>query len=55
MKTGLIKGMIAGAMLGASAATVYGMMNWQTERRLGKAAASVGKTISDKAQTWFGK
>lgn len=55
MKKGLIKGMIAGAMLGASAATVYGMMNWQTERRMGKAAASMGRTISEKTQTWFGK
>lgn len=54
MKSGLIKGMVAGAVIGASAATVYGMMNWQTERRLGRAAANVGKTISEKTQTWFG-
>ena len=33
MKKGWIRGMIAGAMLGASAATVYGMMNWEQERR----------------------
>ena len=53
MKKGLVRGMIAGAVIGASAATVYGMMNWQTERKLGRAAIQVGKAISDKAQSWF--
>ena len=54
MKRGWIKGMIAGAVLGASAATVYGMMNWQVERKLGRAAMNAGRTMSEKVQDWFG-
>lgn len=55
MKAGVIRGMIAGSVIGASAATLYAMMNWQTERKLGRAAVNVGKAISEKAQNWFEK
>ncbi len=53
MSNGWLKGMVTGAILGASAATVYGMMNWQVERKLGRAAVNAGKTISEKTQNWF--
>ena len=42
------------SLLGASAATVYGMMNWQVERKLGRAAMNAGRTVSEKVQDWFG-
>lgn len=49
MKKGWVRGMIAGAMLGASAATVYGMMNWEQERRMGRFMMNAGHSIARKA------
>ena len=54
MKKSWVRGMIAGAMIGASAATVYGMMNWQTERKMARAAMNAGRAIMDKTHKMFG-
>ncbi len=53
MKKGWVRGMIAGAMLGASAATVYGMMNWEQERRMGRFMMNAGHAIAHKAGKMF--
>ena len=49
MKAGLIKGLIAGMLIGGSAATMYGVMNWKTERNWNRKAKQTGSWISDKA------
>ena len=49
MKGGLMKGLIAGMLIGGSAATVYGIMNWQTEKRWNRKVRQTGSWISDKA------
>ena len=49
MKGGLTKGLIAGMLIGGSAATIFGVMNWQTERKWNQKAKQTGSWISDKA------
>jgi hypothetical protein len=49
MKGGLMKGLITGMLIGGSAATVFGVMNWQTEKRWNQKARQTGSWISDKA------
>ena len=49
MKDGLMKGLITGMLIGGSAATVFGVMNWQTEKRWNRLAKQTGNWISDKA------
>ena len=48
-----MRGMIAGAIVGASAATVYGMMNWEQERRMGRFMMNAGHAIANKAGRMF--
>lgn len=50
MKGGLLKGLIAGMLIGGSAATVFGVMNWQTERSWNRKARQTGNWVSDKAE-----
>ena len=50
MKGGLMKGLIAGMLIGGSAATIFGIMNWQTERQWNRKAKQTGSWISDKAE-----
>ena len=45
--------MIAGAIVGASAATVYGMMNWEQERKMGRYMMNAGHAIVNKATKMF--
>ena len=33
MKRGMIKGLMTGMFIGGTAATMFGIMNWQTERK----------------------
>ena len=49
MKSGLMKGLIAGMLIGGSAATVFGVMNWRTEKKWNQKAKQTGSWISDKA------
>ena len=39
----------AGMLIGGSAATVFGIMNWQTERSWNRKARQTGSWISDRA------
>ena len=49
MRGGLMKGLLAGMLIGGSAATIFGVMNWQTERKWNQKAKQTGSWISDKA------
>lgn len=45
MKDGMIRGMLAGAIIGATAATAYGVMNWERERQWKNQAMRMGKRM----------
>ena len=49
MRGGLMKGLLAGMLIGGSAATIFGVMNWQTERKWNEKAKQTGSWIADKA------
>ena len=52
---GTVKGMVAGALLGGAAATLFGEMNWRTERTWCLQAQRVGDKMARKAGEMFGK
>ena len=45
----MMKGLITGMALGGAAATIFGVMNWQTERQWNRKARQTGSWISDRA------
>ena len=49
MTGGMMKGMVAGAILGATAATAFGVMNWDKERQWKNQAMRMGRTMLNKA------
>ena len=55
MRSGLVKGLIAGMLIGGSAATVYGVLNWQTEKKWNRKAKQTGSWISDRADEFSRK
>lgn len=50
MKAGTMRGMLTGALLGATAATAFGMMNWEKERAWKNKAVRMGRNALDKAE-----
>ena len=48
MKNGMIKGLMTGMLIGGAAATMYGVMNWQTERKWNQQLRRSGQWISRK-------
>jgi len=48
MKNGMIKGLITGAMIGGSAAMMYGIMNWQNARQMNMKMKRTGHWIASK-------
>ena len=48
MKHGMVRGLMAGMLIGGAAATMYGVMNWQTERRWNQKMRQGGKWLSMK-------
>lgn len=50
MNDGMMKGMLAGAIIGATAATAFGVMNWERERQWKNQAMRMGKTMLNKAE-----
>ena len=50
MKSGLMKGLITGMLIGGSAATIFGVMNWQTERKWNQQARRTGSWLGSKAE-----
>lgn len=55
MKGITFKGLMTGALIGGSAAMLYGIMNWQTERKWKAQARRTGNWVADKADSLFGK
>ena len=55
MKHGMVKGLITGALIGGSAAAVYGIMNWQTAKRMNRQVRKTGQWLSSKAESLTGK
>ena len=45
---GMVKGLITGAVIGGTAATMFGVMNWQTERRWNQKMRQGGKWMAAK-------
>jgi len=55
MKNGMTKGLITGMLIGGSAATILGVMNWKTERNWNMKARRTGKWIAGKADNLVSK
>lgn len=49
MKSGMMKGLITGALIGGSAAAMYGVMNWQTAKKMNQQMKKTGHWLSTKA------
>lgn len=52
---GTIKGLVTGALIGGAAATMFGVMNWQTERRWNQQVRQGGKWVASKADRMMKK
>ena len=48
MKNGSMKSLMTGMLLGGAAATIYGVMNWQTERKWNQKMRQGGEWIVQK-------
>lgn len=48
MKSGMMKGLITGAVIGGSAAMMYGIMNWQSARGMNQQMKKTGQWLADK-------
>lgn len=46
MKKGMVKGLLTGMIIGGTAATMFGVMNWQTERHWNHQIRKGGKWLS---------
>ena len=49
MKNSMVKGLITGAMIGGTAAMMYGVMNWQSARHMNAKMKKTGRWIAGKA------
>lgn len=47
------QGMLAGMMLGATAVTLYGMMNTRTQKKISRYAANAGRRMAHFAGDLF--
>jgi gas vesicle protein len=48
MKNGMMKGLITGAVIGGSAAMMYGIANWQSARRMNQQVKKTGSWIASR-------
>lgn len=48
MKSGMMKGLITGALIGGSAAMMYGVMNWQGAKRMNQQVKKTGQWLATK-------
>lgn len=48
MKHGMLKGLMTGMLIGGTAATMFGVMNWQTERKWNHQMRQGGRWLSRK-------
>ncbi|MBQ8507934.1 MAG: hypothetical protein IJ466_10960 [Clostridia bacterium] len=49
MKSGTMRGLMTGMLIGGAAATMFGVMNWQTERKWNQKMRKGGQWVSQKA------
>ena len=49
MKSGMMRGLMTGMLIGGAAATMFGVMNWQTERKWNQQMRTGGQWVSQKA------
>ena len=52
MKSGMVKGLITGAVIGGSAAMMYGIMNWQSAKKMNQQFKKTGRWIAGNRPTW---
>jgi len=55
MKNGMMKGLITGAVIGGSAAMMYGIMNWQSARQMNHQMKKTGHWLADKTGDFASK
>ena len=55
MRNGMMKGLMTGALLGGAAATIFGIVNWKTERRWHMQARKAGHWMANKTDEILGK
>lgn len=55
MKSGMMKGLITGAMIGGTAAMMYGVMNWQTARSMHHKMQKTSHWLADKTDGFASK
>ncbi len=48
MRSGTMRGVIAGTLIGGAAATVFGIVNWQTHRKLNRQMKRGGRWLTEK-------
>ena len=48
MRHGMVKGLMTGMLMGGMAATMFGVMNWQTERRWNQQIRRTGRWLTKK-------
>ena len=48
MKNGMMRGLMTGALMGGMAATMFGIMNWQAERRWNQQLRRTGRWLTRK-------
>ena len=46
MRRGMMKGLMTGMLIGGTAATMFGIINWQTERKWNQQMRRGGKWLS---------
>lgn len=55
MRNGMTKGLVTGLLIGGSAATIFGVMNWQTEKKWNVKARKTGNWVTRKANNIVSK
>ena len=50
-----MKGLITGALIGGSAAMMYGIMNWQSAKQMNRQVKKTGNWIASKADDFTSK
>lgn len=53
MRQSTIKGLMTGMLIGGAAATMFGVMNWQTERKWNHQMRQGGKWLSRKTDQFM--
>lgn len=53
MKHGMAKGLMTGMLIGGAAATLFGVMNWQTERKWNHRMRQGGKWLGRKTDQFM--